>query len=183
MSRPGFLEGALAALLLSLTGAAALAALVPLLGPPAAWRMVAAGLGAAYVVYLLCRSAEKTGRVVIPLSWLAATAAGWALPGLGAFLLLQITLIWLIRSLYYHSGVLAALADLVLTTLALLFGLWALRSGSWLLALWSFFLVQALFTWIRSPLAPAPSDPSSDDDGFDEAHAHAVAALERLATR
>jgi hypothetical protein len=113
---------------------------------------------------------------------LAATIAGWALLPFPVFVLLQVGLVWLIRALYFHSGVLSALADLGLSVFALAAAAWALAGGSWLLALWSFFLVQALFPWIPS-LTPRTDAPSrAHDDGFEEARELAEAALKRLAS-
>lgn len=179
MSRPGFMEGALTALVLAVAGAALAHVLPPLLGTAAAWRLVVVCLAGAYLGYLLCRSVEKTGRIVVPCLWIAATLLGWTLLEPASLTLLQIALVWLIRALYYHGGVLAALADLGLSGLALAVGLWALGTGSWLLGLWSFFLVQAFFTWIPSS---RPSTPDTEPDAaFEQARDLAEAALRRLA--
>jgi len=61
-----------------------------------------------------------------------------------AYVLVHVGLAWLVRSLYYYSGVLPALADLGVSVLGTVFAVWAAnRSGSAWLAFWSFFLVQA----------------------------------------
>ena len=181
MNRPSFIEGVVLALVMSIIGAVATATLPMLLGA-ATGRLVVAALAAAYMTYLLRRSREKTGRVVVPCLWLAATLGAWALLPFPGFVLLQVGLVWLVRVMYFHSGALAALADLGLSVFALAAAVWALGSGSWLLAVWSFFLVQALFPWIPSPTeAPGP-EAHTFDDGFEEARELAEAALRRLAT-
>lgn len=182
MSRPGFIEGALAAGLLALGGAVAVTVLSPWLGGAQALRLALTCVAAAYLAYLLSRSRERTGRIVVPCLWLAATAIGWATLGLTAFVLLQTAMLWLVRALYHHGGALAALLDLALCAFALAAGAWAVGTGSWLLTLWCFFLVQALFTWIPDPRAAADAaDTGIDDHGFEEARELARSALERLA--
>ncbi len=178
MRRPGFLEGALAALLLAILGGAGAAVLIPLLGAALALPALVVLMAAVYLGYLLRRSRGKSGRVVVLCLWLMATLAGWTLLSLPAFVALQTGLVWLVRTLYFHGGVLASLADLGLSALALAAAAWAAGRGSGLLAVWAFFLVQALFVWIRSPAA-AGAPP--DDHGFEAGRALARAALGRLA--
>ena len=61
--------------------------------------------------------------------------------------------VWLVRSLYYYSGLLPALADLGVTALGAAFAVWAAqRSDSAWLALWCFFLVQAFHVLIPASL-------------------------------
>jgi hypothetical protein len=182
MSRPSFIEGVLVALALSAVGGIAAAALPTLFGAAIGSRLLVAALAAVYIGYLLRRSREKTGRMVVPCLWLTATVAGWALLPVTGFALLQVCLVWLIRALYFHGGVLAALADLGLSVFALAAAVWALGSGSWPLALWSFFLVQALFPWIPSLTPGAYPDSPTDNDCFEEARVLAEAALKRLAS-
>lgn len=178
MSRPGFMEGVWIALALAVSGAALIHLLQPLAGTSTALRLVVTALAGVYLGYLLHRSPAKTGRIVVPCVWAAVTVAGWASLGAVSLALLQIGLVGLIRALYYHGGLLAALADLSLSGLALAVGVWALGSGSWLLGLWSFFLVQALFTWIPSRRPFAAHD--GPDDAFERARSLAEAALRRL---
>ncbi len=180
MNRPSFLEGALVALLLAMVGGAATAVLIPLLGAALVCKALVATLAGVYLGYLLRSSREKTGRVVVPCLWLMATLAGCTLLSLPTFVVLQTGSVWLVRTLYFHGGVLASLTDLGLNAMALAAAAWALGRGSWLLAVWSFFLMQALFVWIRSPAAASADSPP--DHGFEAARALAQTALERLAT-
>ena len=63
---------------------------------------------------------------------------------LAGYVLVHLGLVWLVRSLYYYSGLLPALADLGSALLGAAFAVWAAqRSDSAWLALWCFFLVQA----------------------------------------
>src|SRR5690606_1811956 len=99
---PSLLQGVVAALVLSLAGAALLAALTPVLGTGTALRAVVALLGLAYVLYLLSRSTERTGRITAVVLWAAAAAAAWAAsPSLAVYVLLHAGMVWLVRSLYH----------------------------------------------------------------------------------
>jgi hypothetical protein len=181
VKRPTFLRGVLVALVLALAGAAIFAALSPVFGSNAALRGIITLLGGAYVLYLLSSSRERTGRIVVPALWLAAAAVFWSfLPALLPFTVAHVGLIWLVRSLYHHSGVLRALGDLALSALSLAAALWALGSGSVFLTLWCFFLVQGLFVALIATDGKAPA--LAADDSFRQARLAAEAALKSLLT-
>jgi hypothetical protein len=172
-------------LVLSVSGAAILTALAPLVGWGSALRAVVALLGLAYVLYVLGKSAERVGRVTTVVLWLGVSAAAWLAPvPFVGYVLIHVGLVWLVRSLYFHSGVLPATADLGLTLLGAAFGVWAAnRSGSAMLALWCFFLVQAFHVLIPAAIdGRAQQRPVDDDLRFGRAHAAAEAALRRLST-
>jgi hypothetical protein len=182
-----FFHGIVAAILLSVSGAAVLAALTPIVGGSSALRLVIALLGFAYVLYVQSRSGERIGRITTIVVWLLAAAAIW-LAGvpLVAYVLIHAGLLWLVRSLYFYSGVLPALLDLGLSALGLAFAVWAAsRSGSPLLALWCFFLVQALHVCVPAVIAGNAAAPASDEEqAFNRAHRAAEAAVRRMsATR
>lgn len=183
MSKPRFFEGVALAVLLAVSGASLLTVLMPLLDSAIAWRLITAVLAATYLLYLLRRSAEPAGRLLIPGLWLLLTVGAWALLGPLGFLVLQTSALWLVRSLYFHASVLPALLDMALSALSLAAALWALGSGSWLLAVWSFFLVQACFVWIPTfrPTASADAAPDGTTQ-FEMARALAQSALHRLAS-
>lgn len=183
--RGSLLHGIAAAFALSLCGGALLALLGPMFGASSALRCVVALLGLAYLLYLLACSTARTGRVVTVAVWLGAAALLWfADLSLGAYVAFHAGMIWLVRSLHHHSSILAALADLGLTVLAAAFSAWAVgRTGSFWLAMWCFFLVQAFFVLLPASFGVGgpPSRSRDDDDGFDRAHRAAEAALRRLA--
>ena len=184
---PSLARGLGAAVVLSSSGAAVLAALTPVIGSGSALRAVVALLGFAYLLYTLSRSAERIGRVTTVVLWVLAAAFAWfsGVPLVG-YVLIHVGMLWLVRSLYFYSGVLPALADLGLSALGIAFAVWAAgRSGSAMLALWCFFLVQAFHVVIPTTLAgDGERHPSDDDQAFDRAHRAAEAAIRRLsATR
>jgi hypothetical protein len=180
--KPSLAAGLGAAFVLSACGAALLAALSPWLGGAAALRAVVALLGFAYAVYVIARSGERVGRLTTLACWLVIAVAAWlaGVPLVG-YVLLHVGLAWLVRSLYRYSGLLPALADFGLSLLGAAFAVWAAqRSGSAWLALWCFFLVQAFHTLIPSTLARGTAACEAPDDNFARAHRAAEAAVRRL---
>jgi len=185
MKQPTFFEGVTLAFAASLVGSALYTALMTAL--PGAWvvRGITAGLGLVYVVYLLTRSRERVGRTTALTAWTAVAGAAWFIePPLGPYVLVHLGLIWLIRSLYFYSSVLSALADLGLTALGLAAAVWAAtQSGSIFLSIWCFFLVQALFVAIPNHMRGRTGNGQPHRDGqdrFDRAHRAAEAALRKL---
>ncbi len=182
MKRPTFLGGVGIAFLFSFFAAAVFAALTPVLGSYFVLRLLIAGLGLAYVVYLLSRSRERTGRIITLVLWAVIAVATWFMgPPLSLYLVIHVGMLWLIRSLYLYSSALSALADLGLSALSLAAAVWAAsQSGSVFLAVWCFFLVQALFTAIPRSMKPKAKSRPGDDESFERAHRAAEAAVRRL---
>jgi len=178
---PSLGSGLLAALILSACGAALLGALAPWLGLGVALRAVIALLGFAYVLYAIGRSGERVGRITTLVCWLVIASGAWlaGLP-LVAYGLVHLGAVWLVRSLYYYSGLMPALADLGVTLLGAAFAVWAAQraGGAWL-AFWCFFLVQAFHVSIPASLT-RKSGPDAADDAFARAHRAAEAAVRRL---
>ena len=189
--RPTFLREALFGLVLSIVGAAVGSALAFVLPDADAMRVTVAGLAFAYLIHILGASREKTGRIAAGLFWAAMTLAMWYWqPGIAIHVLVQVAFLWLARSLYLHGRFVEAMLDLVLAALAVSFGVWAgLRTGSLVLAAWSFFLIQALHVmvpalaerWLESQ--PPASDSHSGNRSFAEALAAGEEALRRIAAR
>jgi len=185
MKSPSFAQGAGLALVISLCGSALFALFTQLTSAELALQSVITLAAAAYLLFLLKGSSARVGKVTTVLGWSAVSGLCWLLqPGLLVCLLVHTGLIWLVRCLYFYRSLLAALMDFGLQALSLAAAVWALQqSGSLLLCLWSFFLVQALFAAIpptgftpaRSPLHGAIDKP-----GFARAHRSAEAALRRL---
>lgn len=150
MKRPGFFHGVIVAAVLGFVASAIVATLTPFAGLGAVVRLVVPMLGLAYLLYLLNRSAERLGRVTTLTLWTGMAAVTWWIgPPLPLYLMIHVGAVWLIRSLYFYSGVMPALMDLGLSALSVSAAVWAItRSGSVFLATWCFFLVQALFVAI-----------------------------------
>jgi hypothetical protein len=184
-SRPSFGQSIGVGLILSLCGAALLPLLAPFVGAGSALRAVIALLGFAYVLYLVGKSGERVGRITTITAYAVAALVAWlaGLP-LVAYVLVHVGLVWLVRSLYYYSGVLPALADLGLSVLGTAFAVWAAQhSGTAWLAFWCFFLAQAFFVVIPSSLSGRAREATNEaDQAFHRAHRAAEAAVRRLST-
>jgi len=187
MKAPGMLEGITLAIGASL-GGGILAALLPIVfSEYTSARILISILALGYLIYLLKRSDERTGRVVMVALWLITTLACMLLDtSLLGFLLVQAVLIWVVRSLYFHASVLPALLDLGLVALALVASAWAiLQTDSIITAIWCFFLTQSLFVLIPG-FASTHDDASCfnpvEADRFQSAHRVALDAVRKLST-
>jgi hypothetical protein len=185
MNRPGFFHGVVVAAALGFFASAVVATLTPFAGLAAVIRLVIPLIALAYLLYLLNRSGERLGRVTALMLWSAMTAVTWWIaPPLPLYLMIHVGAIWLVRALYFYSGVMPALMDMGLTAVSLSAAVWAMtRSGSVFLATWCFFLVQALFIAIPPALqrrVKADPSPVVDNENFDRARRQADAALKQL---
>jgi hypothetical protein len=187
MKQPTFPEGVAVALAASLAGAAVYTALdVAFPGVPVL-RLLVAGIGLVYVIYLLGRSPERVGRVTAVAVWLIVAGILWfTQPPLLLYLVMHLGIIWLIRSLYFYASLLSALADLGLNGLGLSAAVWAItRTGSVFLGIWCFFLVQALFVVIPKEAfrgSGANRAAQAGTDRFQHAYRSAEAAVRKLSS-
>ncbi len=185
MKTPSFFEGVLLAVVASISADVLFVALRWLMPVGQAPGLLIAGLSFAYCVYLLVRSRERVGRMTVLAVWIALSGTVWLWsPPLPLFLLIHLGMVWLVRSLYFQTGLVAALADLALSGFGLAAALWAVTtSGSLLLAVWCFFLVQALFVAIPNGKGRTQAPVESvADDRFQQAYRTAEAALRKIAT-
>ena len=180
-----FLHGVGIALALSLVSSFLYTALAPLLPGGALLRLLIALSGLSYILYLLGHSAKRSGRVTAVLVWFAVAGASWfAAPPLAVYLLTHAGLIWLLRSLYFYSSACSALLDLGVSALGVAAAIWAMVwSGSLLLSVWCFFLIQSLFVAIPASIQRGSGKKRvkpDDDENFQHAHRAAEDALRRI---
>ncbi len=188
MKKHSFLHGVIVAAVLAFFASAVVATLTPFVGLGGVLRLVIPGLALAYLLYLFSRSVERTGRVTTLSLWSAlAVITWWFAPPLPLYLLIHVGAVWLVRSLYFYSGMLPALMDLGLSGLSISAAVWAAtRSGSVFLATWCFFLVQALFVTIPPAVMRkrnARRQTSAENEAFDNARRQADRALRQLFTQ
>ena len=188
MKRPSFFHGVIIAAVLGFFASAIVATLTPFVGLGAVLRLVIPALAFAYLLYLFSRSDERIGRVTTLTLWGALAAIMWWVgPPLPLYLLVHVGAIWLVRSLYFYSGVMPALMDLGVSALSVSATVWAIsRSGSVFLATWCFFLVQALFVAIPPAIKNRRKHPhttASDNEDFERAKRNADEALRQLFTQ
>ena len=188
MKQHTFLHGVIVAAVLAFFASAIVATLTPFVGLGGVFRLVIPGLALAYLLYLFSRSAERSGRVTTLSLWSAlAVITWWFAPPLPLYLLIHVGAVWLVRSLYFYSGILPALMDLGLSGLSISAAVWAAtRSGSVFLATWCFFLVQALFVTIPPAIKSkrqTRQHATADTEAFDNAKRQADRALRQLFTQ
>ena len=188
MKRPTFVHGVIVAAVLGFFASAIVATLTPFVGLGAVLRLVIPALALAYLLYLFGRSKERLGRVTALSAWaVLAVLTWWFAPPLPLYLLTHVAAIWLLRSLYFYSGLVPALMDLGISTLSISATVWAItRSGSVFLATWCFFLVQALFVAIPPTLAKKRTEQRStpvESEQFEAARRQADQALRQLFTQ
>lgn len=184
MNRPTFFRGVLLAMGLSAGAGVAFMILTTLLPGGFLLRSIFSILGMVYIGFLLRQSDERTGRWVTLTIWTLVTGIAWyvSMP-LALFAGVQVALIWLIRSLYYYSSVISALIDMALTGLGLAAAVWATsETHSLFLAVWAFFLTQALFVLIPRTSKTNSASRTATDYGtrFGSARQAADAALRKL---
>lgn len=185
MKTPGVIDGIIVAVLLALGAAATNLVLGGFLNAPALYSLILAGSVLIYLVYLLKRSEARIGRVVVISTWALISISCWVFEvGLLEQVFIQAGIVWLVRSLYFHASVFAAVLDFALVSAGLAAGGWAvLNTGSFAAALWSFFLAQSLFCCIGD-LARKQGNESavaeSDYSSFQSAHRVALDAVRKL---
>ena len=173
------------ALILATATSVLAGALTPLVGAGAVFQLLVPGISLCYLMYLL-RSAETgTGKVTALTFWgVLAVGAWWVAPPLTYYVLVHVAAIWLVRSLYFQSGLLPALLDLGLSAVAVCAFAWAAAStGSVFIATWFFFLVQAFFIVVPAASGDRTThDAISGNESFERARRQADEAL-RILTR
>ena len=187
MKRPDFFEGVVVGIIASIAGSVLFATLTWIMFPANVLELIVTAISFAYIVYLLARSHEKTGRIVVLTGWSIVATLAWALSlPLTLFVLVHVALLWLIRSLYFYSSILSALLDLGLTGFSLAAAIWAgAHTSSIFLSIWCFFLVQALFVAIPTRMNRRSSSHHTTperENTFECAHRSAEAALRKLST-
>ncbi|VAX07161.1 hypothetical protein MNBD_GAMMA26-1437 [hydrothermal vent metagenome] len=183
MKRPTLLNGLAIALAASLIGGSTHAALSTIFTSSWALKLLIPILGLAYLIYLLSQTQERIGKITTLALWTTAAGTLWLFnPPFILYLMAHLGLIWLIRSLYFYSSMLSALADLGLTALSLAAAIWAIvQTGSIGLSIWCLFLVQALFTAIPASLYRKNTQATSaDSKPFQTAFQTAEAAIRKL---
>ena len=186
MKEISFFRGVVVALILAFCASILFAVLTPLFNGVLALQIIISLLTLAYVIYLLAAGAARTGRLVaFTGSALIIGAMMYVQPSLALYALTHIGLIWLIRSCYFYTRLLVALADIGFCGLGFAAAVWAAESsGSVFLSFWCFFLVQALVVPVLRQTATAVHHVDPDmNDPFGRAHRSAEAALRRLSQR
>lgn len=185
MKKATFAEGISIALIASIAVAALFTVMSSMFIGGNLFKLLVAGLSFIYILYLFLRSNERIGRVTVIIIWFAITLISLVfIPSIILYVVIQLFMIWLMRSLYFYNSVISALIDLAMTGMSLVIAMWVLTvSGSLFLTFWSFFIVQALFVYIpKSFIAKNKTGISRhvEDDKFEYAYHAAEIAVSNL---
>ena len=185
MKKPSILDGVTLAMVISLGAAAASLLLGGFIVYGLLFELLLYGASLVYLLYLLKRSQARIGRVLAISAWALISFSCWFFDiALLQQVLIQAGMIWLLRSLYFHGSLSSAALDFGLVSAGLAASAWAMvNTGSLAAALWSFFLVQALFCWLPqlTPRQFAGSDsPTPHHSHFQTAHRVAEDAVRKL---
>ena len=185
MKTASFNEGLFIALISSITGSIIYYLLSVFVADSYIFRLLISLGSLAYILYLLSRSQTHVGRASVVGAWMIIAVTIWFYwPPAAVFILVHIAIIWLIRSLYFYSSIVSALADLGLNLLSIAAAFWAAQTtGNLFLSIWCFFLTQALFVVIPKNLLATDKPQVLTDDRFRNAHRAAQSALGKLSTR
>ena len=148
-------------------------------------------LGLAYLAYLLAVSPSRRGRFVLGLaSAVILLGAGIASPSAVVLGALVLGLIWLVRSVLFYAGILPALWDAALCAVSAVCAVGvAMATHRLWLAVWVFFLLQALFVYIPKLFTRGQdgsresAEATSQSEAFTRAHRAAEEALQAMAQR
>jgi MFS family permease len=191
MGKTSLWHGILAACFLSAVSGPLLLGLQWLGGGSAMFIVV---LGLSYLAYLLAISPSRRGRFVLGLGSAVILLGAWIVSPVSVVVgALVVGLIWLVRSVLFYAGILPALWDGGLCALSAVCALGTAVSTHRLwLAVWVFFLLQALFVCIPQRFARGQRGPGSDrgqaesasqSEAFTRAHRAAEEALQAMAQR
>lgn len=190
MAGTSLIQGILTAFVLSL-GSLPLSLGLTVLGWRTANQVLVAILAGIYIAYIIAQCTSRVGGVTLGVLSLAALSGVcfWGAPT-SLVLLLAVGLIWFVRALLNYSSLISALLDGLLCALSLGGAVGTLiLSGHHILAVWFFFLVQALWVFIPRRLKRATAWDASvvtgikedGSDTFSRAHRAAEAAIRALA--
>ncbi len=185
MKTATFFEGVFIALLISFISSVLLFTLSSFFPANILIRGLISGISIAYIIYLLSRSHEQVGRIIVMIVLLISIITLWLTwPSITFFILGHMIIIWLVRCLYFYSSLVSSLADLALNGSSLFIALAvASHTDSLFLTLWCFFLIQALFVLIPKNI-PKPNSSSSisvnNEEEFQQSFRAAQAAVQQL---
>jgi len=174
-----FVHNAIAGFIISVLASIALFTSTFVIAPHLALTLSITGASLMYILYLLYQARTPAGHITTIITWCFITAAILVLQlTLPLVILTQGLMILIIRSLYFHSSITATLLDAALLGTGLATAVWVgYYTRSSLLAMWSFFLIQALFYRI----SPSTScNENLTNSTFLNAYQNAEEALQQI---
>lgn len=150
MKKPSILNGIVVAFILTVVMIPCAMILHVFIHPYIVAKLKITILSGIYGFYLILRREARVGRLTLGVGLTAALVLGMLLKlSFYEHLLISLGLIWVVRSLLNYRSIISVALDGALLVLGLGCSMWAFFiSGSFLSAIWCFFLTQALFTLI-----------------------------------
>ena len=185
MKKPvSFLEGVFIALVMSVFAALAYNALVWVFGTLLSAKLVVCSLSLIYILYILKRAPRSFVRLGL-LAWGVVTFILMiAYVSFITLLISQLVLIWLARSYAHYPSLLPAMMDVALLGLGYALCVAVFWQTAWIsLAVWTFFLTQALFCFIPNKARKGIAHSERDGEQFTRAYRNAEVAIRALSRR
>lgn len=184
-SKPTLMEGAVIGIAISIGVSLFFVGGISLLSGGLGFRFLTGIIFLIYTLYLLSKSQEKTGKITIISIWLLVSVLNFLFTeSVLLYVTIYIAMTWLIRSLYFYNSLLSSGIDLLVTVLASFICLLTWNyTGSLLLTIWSFFLIQSLFVFIPRHYRDSPftnANSRSVNTAFEQACRNAEVSLEKL---
>ncbi|MCO7222811.1 hypothetical protein [Pleionea sp. CnH1-48] len=133
-----------------------------------------------YLLYLISQSRHRSGSLIVLSAWLVICLVCWGWNDTFALVLGLTGLVSFTRFLFFHRRWLAFCADILLSITALALAVATLAHTQQIsLAVWCFFIVQALFLFIpgQKGLARNGALGNTSDEAFDKARVRAEQSL------
>ena len=185
MKGPSYLKGIALALLLATIAGVCFEAFSSVLPSATLARTLVVICAGVYVGFLLRGTVHSAGRLATLVLWLTCAGMAWIFaPTFMVFVASQTALIWLVRTLYYHRSAFGALADLFLSSFAIVFAVATINhTDSFFLTVWVYFLVHSLFVFLPSTSKRNESAVSSATHNFERASQCAEQAIRKLSVQ
>lgn len=184
MKRPSLLQNIGLAIVLTIVAAAAGILFLGIFSSAVSSKLVIILVTLVYLVRLVSRSQLRAGKLILNLLCLVLLIGGGLFFEQSESLVVMATvMIWMIRSLLYYSSIFTACADLVLCLMSLVgFALSFNSSHSIAVAVWSFFLIQALHSLIPERFGETEHAAEEDQSvhRFDRAYQSAEQAIRQI---
>lgn len=185
MKSPGLFSGILLSVGACAMALPILTIMMPLLGWYFGFKILMVALLALYTIYLVSNSKGKAGIVLfLFLSGLLTVGAVLLPISLLVIAGLCVMVIWMARSILFQKNLMGSVCDLILCFVGLsLAWISYTATRSHIMAIWTFFLVQALFVLIPSLSPFGPSEAVVESDSFSKAHQVAEEAFARIVNK
>ncbi len=184
MKRPSILQNIGLAIVLTIVAATAGILSFGMFSSTVSSKLVIILVTLFYLVRLVSCSQLRAGKLILNLGCLVLLLGGGLFfEQLGSLLVMATVMIWMVRSFLYYSSIVASCADLVLCLMSLVGFAFSFNSSHSIgVAVWSFFLIQALHSLIpeRFGVTGHAAEEDQSVHRFDRAYRSAEQAIQQI---